>query len=158
MTGYERFDPVYRPAWRRIAWVATALAVMAIASAARAEIPAVVEIFAPPPRPSARRHRDVDGVNGDTWRAAARPYSHLRHGCVDGRLQPILRHRHASNSRSPGLRCSNTVMNGGCARWHTMRAVARQLVGEAEDAGLDRPEMIAELDEMAQAMRECEAE
>ncbi len=49
-------------------------------------------------------------------------------------------------------------MNGGCARWHTIRAVARQLVGEAEDAGLDRPEMIAELDEMAQAMRECEAE
>ena len=36
MTGYERFDPVYRPAWRRIAWIATALAVMAIAIASTA--------------------------------------------------------------------------------------------------------------------------
>jgi hypothetical protein len=47
VTGYERFDPVYRPAWRRIAWVATALVVMAIASTARAKTPAVTEIFAP---------------------------------------------------------------------------------------------------------------
>jgi len=49
MTGYDRFDPVYRPAWRRIAWLATALAVMAIASAVRAETPAVVEIVTPTP-------------------------------------------------------------------------------------------------------------
>ena len=34
----------------------------------------------------------------------------------------------------------------------------RELVGEAEDAGLHRPEMIADLEEMAQAMRECAAE
>ena len=32
-----------------------------------------------------------------------------------------------------------------------------RLVGEAEDAGLERPE-IAELEEMAHAMRECEEE
>ena len=34
----------------------------------------------------------------------------------------------------------------------------RQLVGEAEDAGLHRHEMIAELEVMALAMRGCEAE
>ena len=34
----------------------------------------------------------------------------------------------------------------------------RELVGIAEDTGLYRPEIIAELEEMAAAMRECEAE
>ena len=31
----------------------------------------------------------------------------------------------------------------------------RQLVGEAEDAGLERPALIVELEDMATAMREC---
>ena len=34
----------------------------------------------------------------------------------------------------------------------------RRLVGEAEDAGLERPAMIAALEDQAWARRECEAE